>query len=58
MAMNVGMMACYDQAKEVSAVLLNDPMTDGPSVPTKLLSSAVAVSDTCFFILKDEILKT
>lgn len=43
MAMNVGMLACYDQAKEVCAKLLNDPMTDGPSLSTKLLSSAVAV---------------
>jgi solute carrier family 25 (mitochondrial oxoglutarate transporter), member 11 len=51
MAMNVGMLACYDQAKEVSAVLLNDPMTDGPSLPTKLLSSAVAVSNLRFLNL-------
>ena len=41
--MNVGMLACYDQAKEVCAKLLNDPMSDGPSRSTKLLSSAVAV---------------
>ena len=41
--MNVGMLACYDQAKEGCAKLLNDPMIDGPSLSTKLLSSAVAV---------------
>jgi solute carrier family 25 oxoglutarate transporter 11 len=43
MAMNVGMLACYDQAKEISAKILNDPMTDGPALSTKLASSAIAV---------------
>ena len=42
--MNVGMLACYDQAKEVTAKLLNDPMTNGPTLPTKLGSAAIAVS--------------
>ena len=46
MAMNVGMLACYDQAKEGCAKLLNDPMIDGPNLYTKLLSSAVAVRDS------------
>jgi hypothetical protein len=46
MSMNVGMLACYDQAKEVVAKLLNDPMTHGkPSLPTQIGSSAIAVSD-------------
>jgi len=44
--MNVGMLACYDQAKEVVAVVLNDPMTDGPSLATKMGSSCIAVSST------------
>lgn len=44
MSMNVGMLACYDQAKEVVASIINDPMTNGPTLPTKLGSSAVAVS--------------
>jgi len=44
MSMNVGMLACYDQAKEVVAKILGDPMTDGPSLPTQLGSSCVAVS--------------
>ena len=48
MAMNVGMLACYDQAKEGVATLLNDPMTDGPSLSTKLLSSAIAVRGLYF----------
>jgi hypothetical protein len=42
--MNVGMLACYDQAKEVCAKILNDPMINGPSLSTQLMSSAVAVS--------------
>lgn len=47
--MNVGMLACYDQAKEVVAKLTNDPMTNGPSLATKMGSSCIAVSDveTC-----------
>eukprot|EP00978_Attheya_sp_CCMP212_P037601 scaffold178854_cov58-Attheya_sp.AAC.7 len=44
MSMNVGMLACYDQAKEIVAKVLNDPMTDGPTLPTKIGSSAIAVS--------------
>ena len=44
MSMNVGMLACYDQAKEMVAAVLGDPMTNGPSVPTKIGSSAIAVS--------------
>lgn len=42
--MNVGMLACYDQAKEVVANVLNDPMTNGPSLQTQIGSSAIAVS--------------
>ena len=41
--MNVGMMACYDQAKEVVATLLGDPMTNGPGLPTQVGASCVAV---------------
>jgi solute carrier family 25 oxoglutarate transporter 11 len=43
MSMNVGMLACYDQAKEVVAKLLGDEMIGGPSLATKLGSSAIAV---------------
>lgn len=46
--MNVGMLACYDQAKETVAKLLNDPMIDGPALPTQIGASLVAVSDTEF----------
>jgi solute carrier family 25 oxoglutarate transporter 11 len=45
MSMNVGMLACYDQAKEVVAKVLNDPMTNGPSLATQIGSSAIAVGD-------------
>lgn len=44
MAMNVGMLACYDQAKEVVAKILNDPMEKGPALPTQIGASCVAVS--------------
>ena len=50
--MNVGMLACYDQAKEMVAKLLNDPMTNGPSLPTKIGASCVAVSIfVCAFLV-------
>ena len=44
MSMNVGMLACYDQAKEGVAKLLNDPMTNGPALTTQIGASCVAVS--------------
>ena len=44
MSMNVGMMACYDQAKEVVAKMLGDPMEKGPALTTQIGASAVAVS--------------
>lgn len=44
MSMNVGMLACYDQAKEVVGKLLGDPMTNGPGLPTQIGASCVAVS--------------
>ena len=48
MSMNVGMMACYDQAKEVVGKLLGDPMTNGPGLTTQIGASAVAVSPVVF----------
>ena len=44
MSMNVGQLACYDQAKEMVAKLLNDPMTNGPAFTTQIGASLVAVS--------------
>lgn len=58
MSMNVGMMACYDQAKEVVAGLLNDPMTSGPSLPTRLGASAVAGFTAALFSLPFDLIKS
>jgi solute carrier family 25 oxoglutarate transporter 11 len=44
MAMNVGMLACYDQAKEIVGKLLGDPMEKGPALTTQIGASCVAVS--------------
>ena len=44
MSMNVGMLACYDQAKETVAKLLGDPMEGGPRLTTQIGASCVAVS--------------
>jgi len=58
MSMNVGMLACYDQAKESVAKLLNDPMTDGPALTTKLGSSAVAGFTAALFSLPFDVIKS
>ena len=51
MSMNVGMMACYDQAKEIVAKITNDPMEKGPSLTTQMGSSAIAVSSFNRFMI-------
>jgi solute carrier family 25 oxoglutarate transporter 11 len=58
MSMNVGMLACYDQAKEVVAALLNDPMTNGPSLPTRLGASATAGFTAALFSLPFDVMKS
>ena len=58
MSMNVGMMACYDQAKEVVAGLLNDPMIDGPSLPTRMGASATAGFTAALFSLPFDLIKS
>ena len=58
MSMNVGMMACYDQAKEVVASLLGDPMTNGPSLPTRLGASATAGFTAALFSLPFDLAKS
>lgn len=58
MSMNVGMLACYDQAKEMVASILNDPMENGPSLPTKLGSSAVAGFTAALFSMPFDIIKS
>lgn len=56
--MNVGMMACYDQAKEIVAGLLNDPMTGGPSLPTRMGASAIAGFTAALFSLPFDLIKS
>jgi solute carrier family 25 oxoglutarate transporter 11 len=58
MSMNVGMMACYDQAKEVVAGLLSDPMTDGPSLPTRIGASLTAGFTAALFSLPFDLVKS
>ena len=56
--MNVGMMACYDQAKEVVAVALGDPMVKGPSIGTQLGASAIAGFTAALFSLPFDLIKS
>ena len=58
MAMNCGMLACYDQAKETVASMLGDPMTDGPSLPTRLGASATAGFTAALFSLPFDLIKS
>jgi solute carrier family 25 (mitochondrial oxoglutarate transporter), member 11 len=58
MAMNVGMLACYDQAKEVVAKLLNDPMIKGPSLGTQLGAAATAGFTAALFSLPFDLIKS
>jgi len=58
MSMNVGMMACYDQAKEVVASLLGDPMTNGPALPTRIGASATAGFTAALFSLPFDLIKS
>merc|ERR1711933_293697 len=55
---NVGMLACYDQAKETVAGLLGDPMTSGPSLPTRLGASATAGFTAALFSLPFDLIKS
>jgi solute carrier family 25 (mitochondrial oxoglutarate transporter), member 11 len=58
MSMNVGMMACYDQAKEVIASVLGDPMTKGPSLVTQLGASATAGFTAALFSMPFDLVKS
>lgn len=58
MSMNVGMLACYDQAKEVVATILQDKMENGPSLGTKLGSSAIAGFTAAAFSLPFDVMKS
>ena len=46
------------QAKEGVAALLNDPMTDGPSLPTRLGASATAGFTAALFSLPFDLIKS
>jgi solute carrier family 25 (mitochondrial oxoglutarate transporter), member 11 len=59
MAMNVGMLACYDQAKEVVGSVLKDPMHNGhPTLPTQLGASAIAGFTAALFSLPFDLMKS
>lgn len=59
MSMNVGMLACYDQAKEGVASLLSDPMIGGvPSLPTQLGAAATAGFTAALFSLPFDLIKS
>lgn len=58
MSMNVGMLACYDQAKETVATLLNDPMIGGPTLGTQLGASAIAGFTAALFSLPFDVIKS
>lgn len=56
--MNVGMMACYDQAKEVVASLIGDEMIGGPNLATRLGASATAGFTAALFSLPFDLIKS
>ena len=58
MAMNCGMLACYDQAKESVAAMLGDPMTNGPTLPTRMGASCVAGFTAALFSLPFDLIKS
>lgn len=58
MSMNVGMMACYDQAKELVVAVTRDPNPENPTLTTKLLSSAAAGFCCAFLSLPFDMVKS
>lgn len=59
MSMNVGMMACYDQAKEVvTAYITHDPNPNKPSMPTQLGAAMIAGFTAAAFSLPFDLLKS
>lgn len=58
MSMNVGMMACYDQAKEIVAKVTGDPMIKGPSLATSIGASAIAGFTAALFSLPFDLIKS
>jgi len=59
MSMNVGMMACYDQAKEVVIeYVTHDPNPSKPSMPTQLGAAMIAGFTAAAFSLPFDLLKS
>ena len=58
MAMNAGMMAVYDQAKEFMMTLTGNKDTNNPSLTVKLGSSAIAGFCAAFFSLPFDLIKS
>lgn len=59
MSINVGMMACYDQAKEmVSDHVFHDKDRRNPSLPTQLVASCIAGFTASAFSLPFDLLKS
>lgn len=59
MSMNVGMMACYDQAKEIVGAMLNDPMVGGkPTLATSIGASSAAGFTAALFSLPFDLIKS
>ena len=58
MSINVGMLACYDQAKEQVAVHVFDEEHDKPSLKTQLVASCIAGFTASAFSLPFDLLKS
>ena len=58
MSMNVGMMACYDQAKQMIQQITKDPDPTVPSLQTKLGSAATAGFCCAFLSLPFDMIKS
>jgi len=58
MSMNVGMMACYDEAKEMILNITHDPDPKKPSLQTKLGSAAIAGFCCAFLSLPFDMVKS
>jgi solute carrier family 25 oxoglutarate transporter 11 len=58
MSMNVGMLACYDQAKEMVASYVTKDDASNPNINTRLISSAIAGFTAASFSLPFDLLKS
>jgi solute carrier family 25 oxoglutarate transporter 11 len=59
MSMNVGMLACYDQAKEfVGHNVTNDPNLEQPRMSTRILSAGAAGFTAALFSLPFDLMKS